>query len=216
MVNILLVDDHHVVRNGIRLLLEKEGDIQVIAEAGNGDEALQLLHNGHKPDILVTAINLPGMSGIQLLAGIRKLYPAIKVAILSTLDDDECIIEAFKAGATAYMLKSIKAFELIYGIRHIHRYTDRFLCNQLSLKLLDRLLRAPQVNIKGNADIEVSKRELDVLTLLSEGYTNQEIANQLFTSKRTVETHRQKLIDKTGVRNTAALIRYAVVNNLIN
>ncbi|MBD1367091.1 response regulator transcription factor [Mucilaginibacter sp. ZT4R22] len=215
MIKILLVEDQTVVRVGVRLLLEKEGDIEVIAEAGSGKDALQLLAEGHKPDIIITDINLPHTTGFELLTQVRQTFPEIKVIILSTVDEDKYIVEAFKTGATAYMLKSVKPVELIFAIRHIHLHTERFLCNQLALKLLERFLRTPEVSSKGITIMDVSKRELEILTLIAEGYTNQEIADQLFTSKRTVEIHRQNMIEKAGVRNTAALVRYAMLNNMV-
>jgi len=216
MVKIILVEDHNVVRNGIRALLDKEDDIEVIAEAGNGKDALQLLTDGYKPDIIITAINLPQMSGIELLTRIKQAYPTIKVVILSMLDDDKHIMQAFKAGAIGYMLKSVNAEEMLFGIRHVYSINERYLCNELALKLLERFLQTTDHNTGVNINaLEISKREVEVLALVSEGFTNQEIADKLFTSKRTIESHRQNLIEKTGTRNTAALIRYAVLNSII-
>jgi len=216
MVKIILVEDHNVVRNGIRALLDKEDDIEVIAEAGNGKDALQLLTDGYKPDIIITAINLSQMSGIELLTRVKQAYSTIKVVILSMLDDDKHIMQAFKAGATGYMLKSVNATEMLFGIRHVSSINERYLCNELALKLLERFLQTTDHNTGVNiSDLEISKREVEVLALVSEGFTNQEIADKLFTSKRTIESHRQNLIEKTGARNTAALIRYAVLNSII-
>ncbi|MCQ6958925.1 response regulator transcription factor [Mucilaginibacter aquariorum] len=216
MIKIILAEGHNVVRNGIRLLLDKEADIEVIAEANNAKEVLQLLSDGLKPDIIITAINLPHINGIELLTKVRSTYPEIKLAVLSMVEEEKYIIQAFKAGTTGYMLKSVNEFELVYGIRHMYLVNERYLCNELALRLLDKLLRMPEnkfdVHIK---DIEISKREVEILSLVSEGFTNQEIADKLFTSKRTIEGHRQDLIAKTGTRNTAALIRYAVLNSII-
>jgi DNA-binding NarL/FixJ family response regulator len=216
MIKILLVEDHNVVRDGIRSLLEKEKDIEVIAEARNGKDALQLLKDGPKPDIILTAIQMPQMGGIELLTRIHQAYPAVKVVVLSMLDEDKYIMQAFKAGATGYMLKSVNAIELVFGIRHVYAVNERYLCNELALKLLDKFLNSPDNNSGVDVnDLDISKREIEILSLVSEGFTNQEIANKLFTSKRTIESHRQNLIEKTGARNTAALIRYAVLNSMI-
>ncbi|MDB5125975.1 response regulator transcription factor [Mucilaginibacter sp.] len=216
MIKIILAEGHNVVRNGIRLLLDKEIDIEVIAEANNAKEVLEILNDGLKPDIILTAINLPNVSGIDLVTKVRLTHPDIKVVMLSMIEEEKYVIQAFKAGAIGYMLKSVNEFELVYGIRHVYLVNERYLCNELALRLLDKLLRIPENKFDVHVnDIEISKREVEILSLVSEGFTNQEIADKLFTSKRTIEGHRQGLIEKTGTRNTAALIRYAVLNSII-
>ena len=215
MIKILLVEDQDVVRYGIRALLEKEEDLQVIGEATNGRDAIGFLQHGEQPDILITGINLSHLSGLGLLTQVSKLYPAIKVIMLSRRADDKYIAEAFKTGAKGYMLKSVSAVELVFGVRHIYRTNERFVCNELALKLLDKFLNIPDFIGVDLKTIDFSKREIEVLSLVSEGLTNQEIADRLFTSKRTIESHRQNMLDKTGVRNTAALMRYAVSNSLL-
>jgi DNA-binding NarL/FixJ family response regulator len=217
MINILLAEDHNVVRNGIRSLIEKETDIKVSAEAINGKRALALLSNATDINIVLTDLNMPEMNGIELINKIKLSYPDIKVVVLSMLDHEKYVIEAFRAGACGYILKNVSSEELIFALRHIHSTNERYLCNEISLKLLDRLITMPDtIALADHLNIDLSKRELEVLALIAEGYTNQEIAEKLFTSKRTVEGHRQNLIDKTGARNTAALIRFAIVNGLIS
>lgn len=216
MIKIILAEGHNVVRNGIKVLLEKENDIEVIAEAGNGEKVLKLLEEGYNPDIIITAINMAPVTGFELLTQVKQNYPHIKVIILSRMDGIDNILHAFKAGATGYMLKSIEAGELIYGIRHVSATNERYLCNEVALTLLDKLLHSAVNNSNIDAaNIDMSNREIEVLSLVSQGFTNQEIADKLFTSKRTIESHRQNLVEKTGTRNTAALIRYAVLNRII-
>lgn len=217
MINVLLAEDHNVVRNGIKSLLEKEKNLDVIADATNGRQALNLLDKIASVDIILADINMPELNGIELVLEIKNKFPKIKVIILSMLDHEKYILEAFKAGASGYILKSVTADELIFAINHVCNNNDRYICSELSLRMLDKLLHKPEVKISAElVEIELSKRELEVLALIAEGFTNHEIADKLFTSKRTVEGHRQNLIDKTSTRNTAALIRYAIVNGLIN
>lgn len=217
MINILLAEDHNVVRNGIRSLIEKETDIKVSAEAINGRKALAMLSNATDINIVLTDLNMPEMNGIDLISKIKLLYPEIKVIVLSMLDHEKYVVEAFRAGACGYILKNVSSEELIFALRHIYSTSERYLCNEISLKLLDRLINTPDtIAAADHLNIDLSKRELEVLSLIAEGYTNQEIAEKLFTSKRTVEGHRQNLIDKTGARNTAALIRFAIINGLIS
>jgi DNA-binding NarL/FixJ family response regulator len=215
MIKILLAEGHTVVRNGIKSLLEKETDIEVIAEVGDAESALQWLTENPAPDVVITAITFPKMDGIRLTAEIKQAYPAVNVVILSRIDEEKYILQAFKAGAMGYLLKSVHADELIFGIRYVAGTNQRYLCNQIALSLLDKLLQlTPTVDGVG-LTTDISKREIEVLVLISQGFTNEEVAGKLFTSKRTIESHRQSLINKTGTRNTAALVRYAVLNHII-
>ncbi len=217
MINVLLAEDHNVVRNGIKSLLEKEINLQVIGEATNGQQALNLLAGEVKVDIILADLNMPGLNGIELTAAVKANYPKIKVIILSMLDHEKYIIEAFKAGSSAYILKNVTADELVFAIKHVCNNDERYICSELALRLLDKLLHRPEVIIAPELpETDLSKREVEVLALIAEGFTNQEIADKLFTSKRTIEGHRQNLIDKTSTRNTAALIRYAILSGLIN
>jgi len=176
MIKIILAEDHNIVRDGLRNLLEKEKDMQIVREALNGGQ----------------------------------------VIILSMLDDERYVMQAFRAGASGYLLKNITADELTFAIRHVH-LDGRYICSELSLRFLDRLIAQPnRRQHEAETGIEFSTRDIEVLTLIANGLTNQEIADKLFTSKRTVEGYRQTLIEKTGARNTAALIRYALKNGLIN
>lgn len=216
MIKIILAEGHNVVRNGIKILLEKESDIEVIAEASNGEKVLELLKEGDHPDIIVTALNMAPVPGFELLSRVKQSHPHIKIIVLSQLDAIDNVLHAFNAGAISYMLKSVDINELICGIRHVAATNQRYLCNEVALTLLDKLLHSTGNNFDIAATaLDMSKREVEVLSLVSQGFTNQEIADKLFTSKRTIESHRQKLVEKTGTRNTAALIRYAILNRII-
>lgn len=217
MIKVLLTEDHNVVRNGIKSLLEKEDDLQVTAEATNARRALDLLEEGITVDIILADLNMPEMNGIELTLEVKAKYPKIKVIILSMLDHENYILEAFKAGASAYILKNITTDELVFAIKHICNNDERYICSELSLRMLDKLLHRTEMMLTTETpENDLSKREMEVLVLLAQGFTNQEIADKLFTSKRTIEGHRQNLIDKTSTRNTADLIRYAIVNGLIS
>ncbi|RYE36312.1 MAG: response regulator transcription factor [Sphingobacteriaceae bacterium] len=217
MINVLLTEDHNVVRDGIKSLLQKENNLQVIAEAINGRQAIDLLKGDIKVDIILADLNMPELNGIELTAAVKVKYPKIKVIILSMLDHENYILEAFKAGASAYILKNVTADELVFAIKHVCNNNERYICSELALRMLDKLLHRPEiVTVPEMPETDLSKRETEVLTLIAEGFTNQEIADKLFTSKRTIEGHRENLIAKTNTRNTAALIRYAIVNGLIN
>jgi len=214
-VNIILADDHLIVRGGIRSMLEKEHSFQITGEANNGAEVLTLLENGTRADIILVDMNMPVMGGIELTERLKKDFPAVKVIILSALDTEKYVIKAFKSGACGYLLKNISTAELVFAICHTHEF-GLYICTELAGRFLKRLLTIPELVINESVeDIGFSALEVEILTLLSEGFTNQEVADKLFTSKRTIENHRQQLIDKTGSRNTIALIRFAMLNGII-
>ncbi|MFC0513490.1 response regulator [Mucilaginibacter angelicae] len=214
-INIILADDHLIVRGGIKSMLEKEKSFQITGEANNGIEVLRLLEQGIKADIILVDMNMPVMGGIELTERLKRDYPDARVIILSALDTEKYVVKAFKSGACGYLLKNISTAELIFAICHTYEF-GQYICAELSGRFLNRLLTIPDPITNENIEnIEFSALDVEILTLLSEGFTNQEVADKLFTSKRTVENHRQQLIDKTGSRNTIALVRFAMLNGII-
>ena len=216
MINIVLAEDHNIVRSGIISLLEKEPDVHVAGAATNGREVLALLESGTHADVVLADMNMPEMGGIELTAAVKEKHPDCKVVILSALDHEKYVIKAFQAGASGYLLKSVSADELVFAVKHT-LLNNLYICSELTSKFLKRLLTIPDpATLHEINDIEFSSKEIEVLGLITEGYTNQEIADKLFTGKRTVESQRQALIDKTGSRNTAALVRFAIINGIVN
>jgi DNA-binding NarL/FixJ family response regulator len=216
MINITLVEDHNIVRNGIKELISKEPDMNIAAEARNGAEALQMLEDGLETNLIITDINMPDMDGLSMVHKISQRYPDIRLAILSMYDQTEYITKAFKSGAHGYILKNARPDELVFAIRHIAVHHERYICTEIATGLLDRQIQASEFAMPDNNELDLSKKEIEILTLISQGYTNQEIADNMYTSKRTIEGYRQNLIDKVGVRNSSALIRYALLNGLIS
>lgn len=198
------------------MLLESQGEITVVAEANNGIEVLNYFKDGGQADVVITDINMPEMDGITLITELKTISPDTRIIMLSMLDNEKYIAQAFIEGARGYLLKNISEEELNFALRYVSG-GGRYLCAELAEKLLDKLTSNPlqQANAAGQ-NIDFSLREMEVLHLIAEGYTNTEMADKLFLSKRTIEGHRQALIDKTGAKNTAALIRFAVVNGFIS
>lgn len=216
MLKIILAEDHVIVRNGIKLLLDSQAGVEVIAEARNGLEVLDLIKSGLQPDIVLTDINMPEMDGISLIKKLKTDYPAVKTIVLSMLDNEKYVAQAFLEGSCGYLLKNVNEDEMLFALKTVNNGT-KYLCTELAQKLLDRFTQTlVQQSELANQRIDLSMREIEVLNLIAEGFTNQEMADKLFLSKRTVEGHRQMLIDKTGSKNTAALIRFAVVNGFLN
>lgn len=218
MIKILLVEDHMVVRNGIKLLLESQEGFEVVGEASNGKEALDFLSTNPVPDIVLTDISMDEMDGMELLQILNKQYASIKVVILSMLNQINYVIEAFESGLAGYLVKNVGYHELLFGLNHIAN-GGRYISEEIAMVLLDQVRSGQsyaQIPGELQTDFDISERELEVLKLIAEGYTNVEIADKIFLSKRTVEGHRQNLIDKAGVKNTAHLVKFAFERGILN
>lgn len=214
MINIILAEDHNIVRNGIKLLLESDEQIRVLGEGINGIEVMKLLAS-EQVDMILADINMPEMDGMQLLKEVKAKFPKIKVVMLSMHDHEKYVMEAFKNGGDGYLLKNIGAEELIFAVKFVNQ-GRRYLCAELTMSLMDTMLQSKQyLMAMPENEIDFSLRELEILQLIAEGLTNLEMSEKLFLSKRTIEGHRQSLLDKTGSKNSAALIRYGVINGLI-
>jgi len=215
MINLILAEDHNIVRNGISMLLGADKEISIKGEAVNGREVLDMIAAGIKADIILADINMPEMDGITLIGEVKQLSPQTKVVMLSMLDNEKYVVQAFAEGASGYLLKSISADELLFALKHVNS-GNKYMCSELSMRLLDKLLHTVNTPFdQARHEIDFSMREIEILHLIAEGLTNNEMSDKLFISKRTIEGHRQSLIEKTGSRNTAALIRFAVLSGIV-
>lgn len=216
MLKLILAEDDFLVRNGIKMLLESDGNFQVIGEAGNGTEVLELITNGLKPDVVLSDMDMPGMDGNMLIRVLKKYDPSIPVLVLSQLEGDADIDKSFNEGACGYILKTINAQELFFAIKQVSK-GQKYLSSELAVKYLQRSISGFIAHSSlEELNIELNSREKEIVNLIGQGFTNNEIADRLFISRRTVEGHRQSLIEKTGCRNTATLVKFGVVNGLID
>ncbi|WP_343534337.1 response regulator transcription factor [Pedobacter sp.] len=216
-INILLADDHHLVRDGIKSLLLKYSDFNVVGESGNGAEAMEIIRDSEEPiDLVLADINMPEMNGLDLCKQISDLYPKTRVIMLSMLDHEKYVSQALQVGAKGYLLKSVNEEELIFSIKQVMS-NSFYICSELAYQLLSKSLMGVRIGTKPNHQVKIdfSNREVEILELIADGYTNLEIAEKLFTSKRTVEGHRLQMISKTGVRNTASLIKYCLIHGIL-
>ncbi len=211
-IRVLIVDDHTVLRDTLRLLLEMNGEVEVVGEAGDGRQAIELAET-LKPDVVLMDTAMPGLNGIEATIQIRKRQPRTKVLILSGYGHEDQVRAALRAGASGYVLKSSSADELLLAIRTVNQ-SNTYLSQSLAEG--DRL-RSYLVNsdnkVKGEGAL--SAREREVLQLIAEGSTNRAIAERLFISVKTVEAHKEHIVQKLGVRGSAELIRYAIRKGLI-
>ena len=214
-IRVFLVDDHTLVRTGIRALLASYPDIMVVGEASNGQELLDQLPTT-PTDVVLLDVNMPVLDGPTVARQLREQYPAMRILALSMQDKEDYIFQMLDAGALGYMLKHVRIEEIVQGIQTVAA-GRQFLCSATSFAALNRLRGRPETPVSVvPKESALSRRETEVLQLLSEGLTTNEIAERLFTSKRTIETHRQNILDKTQMKNTAALIRFAVEGKLVS
>ena len=209
-IRILIVDDHAVVRSGLRRVLEAEPDLDVVGEAGDAQRALfEALET--KPDVVLLDVVMPGESGIEAIPELLARVPKTTVLVLSMQDDPHYVREAFAAGARGYVLKEAADVELVAAVREVAG-GGRYVHPALGA----RLVAADVEERKRAADDPLSEREREVLRLLALGHTNQEIAKLLFISVRTAETHRAHVMQKLGVSSRAELVRYAIREGLLD
>ena len=214
MINLLLADDHAVVRQGIKLILGSQSMFNIAGEAGSGIEIPQLLEKGIDVDIVLTDYVMPDMDGNELTREISKKYPHVKVIILSMIQDKTIIAEMFDNGASGFLSKDIKPMELIFAIKHVYS-GEKYLSAAFSIALLQQTMSQSSPSLP-ETTFSLNSREAEILNLISEGLSNHEISDKLFLSKRTVEGHRMSLMNKMGSKNTAALIKSAMLNGLLS
>ena len=204
MIDIVVIDDHAVVRSGLRLLLEAEQDLTVVGEAGNAREAVFEVR-AHKPHVILLDVVMPGESGIEAVPKLLREAPGARVLMLSMQDDPNYVRAAFAAGASGYVLKEAVDAEVVDAIRQVAA-GGRYVHPALGARMV-----AADAAAQAAAEADpLSDREREVLTLLARGHTNQEIAKQLFISVRTAETHRAHIMRKLQLETRAELVRYAI------
>jgi DNA-binding NarL/FixJ family response regulator len=203
-ISVLLVDDHSLVRRGFRRILEDEPDMDVVGEAGDGEEAVKLAQKFH-PNVVLMDCALPGISGLQATRQILELVPGTSVLMLSMHPEETLVRQALDSGASGYILKNAMDLELGSAIRRVAS----------GEKVLDEQL-ARTANLKGERDYGLTPRELEILQFIVDGKSNKEIATQLQLSANTVAAHRANMMDALGIHKTAELVVYAIRNGLVN
>jgi len=205
-IRILIADDHAVVREGTRQILEQEPDLTVVAEACDGEEAIKLAGT-FKPDVAIIDISMPNVDGIEATKQIKSLYPGIAVLILSAYDDEQFVFSLLEAGAAGYLLKSVRGRELVEAIRQVYN-GESVLHPAIARKVLNRFSPAQGKPGKKKPAEVLSNREMDVLNIAARGLSNQDIANELCLSLRTVQAHLGHIFNKLQVSSrTEAVVR---------
>lgn len=210
MISVLLADDHSIVRAGLRRIVEESEDMEVIAEAADGKEAIGQIHK-NLPDVAVVDISMPGMDGLEVISRLRSYYPELPIIILTMHEEEQYVVRAIEAGAMGYITKRSAPEQLVKAIRKVHA-GFRYLTEEVAELLALRVARGSD----GRTLLDIlSMRELQVLRRLALGHTNREIAESYCISIKTVDTYRARLLKKLNLRNNAELSRFAIQNKLI-
>jgi DNA-binding NarL/FixJ family response regulator len=212
-INVLLVDDHTVVRQGLRALLAAEEDMEVIGEAENGRQAVGLAKKS-PPDVVVMDVAMPLLNGLEATRQILKAVPTAKVLVLTSYGDDECVQQLMQAGACGYLIKQTAANDLLRAIREVRR-GNAFFSPAIARRLRDQCRDVFSTGPKARKSSELTSREAEVLQLIAEGFSNKQIASELTISIKTVEKHRQQVMNKLNIHDVAGLTRYAISKGLI-
>lgn len=213
-IRVFLVEDHAIVRQGIKLLLQDDPEIIISGEANNGAEAIGMI-NMFPPDIVLMDLSMPVMNGIECTRLLKKQFSSLKVLVLSMHDHESYLIDMLDSGADGYILKTASREELLFAIKHIMTHGP-YIGAEFTIGMLAKY----KMEVNGNRrklidSLELTEKEREVLHLIAEGFTNFEMSQKLLTSVRTIESRRKNLLTKTGTVNTATLIRFATRNGLI-
>lgn len=212
-IKVLVVDDHAIVREGVRMILAREADIDVVGEAGDGAEALQHVER-LRPHVVVMDISMPGMGGIEATQVVRTKYPGVQVLALTMHEDESYVFQLLRAGAAGYVLKRAAAQDLVQAVRAAAR-GEAFLYPSVARKVVEDYLKRVESGEERERYDGLTTREKEILTLIAQGLSNQQIAEKLFISIKTVQTHRAHILEKLGLHDRTELVRYAIRKGLI-
>lgn len=213
-IRVLLADDHPLIRSGIATLLQSSKDIQIVGEAADGEEAIK--RTGElRPDVVVIDLSMPKLSGIEATKILKRKFPEINVLVLTMHENEEYVFQILKSGASGYVLKSAGKEELSAAIRAASK-GEKFFSPRISQLMAEGYVRRVDKRNSGaeSQDVPLTRREREVLSLVVKGLTNQQIADQLYISPRTVDTHRTNIMQKLEIHDLANLVRYAIEHGL--
>ena len=207
-IKIIIADDHEIFRDGFKLMLSRYQEIKILGEAENGRELIELTQK-LQPDVIITDIKMPVLDGIEASKKISRLFPDIGIIALSMFDEDDLIIDMFEAGAKGYLLKNSDKQDIIDAIVTVYNQNPYF-GKTTSNKLIQMIARSSFNPYANKQKEEFSEREVEIIRLICQEFTNKEIGEKLFINVRTVEGHRMKILEKMNVKNTAGLVIYAL------
>jgi DNA-binding NarL/FixJ family response regulator len=211
-IKIAMADDHEIFREGFKLLLKNQNEVELVGEAENGRELLFLIEKSN-PEVVIVDIKMPVMDGIESCKEIRKKFPDIKVIALSMFNDDNLIVDMLEAGARGYLLKNTNKMELIEAIKTVYEGRNYY-SSETSAKLMSMIGQSKYNPYRNQPPAKFTKREKDVIRLICEQYTTKEIAEKLGLSIRTVESHRENIQEKSNAKNAIGVVIYAIKHDI--
>ena len=212
-IRVLVADDHTILRQGIKALLDNQAGIEVIGEAKDGREVLALVER-LRPDVVLMDIAMPGLNGLEATRRIKKKIPSTKILVLTMYTNEEYVFQVLSAGADGYLVKETAFQDLISAIRAVYR-DEAFMSPSISKKVINRCMQKARGDVDKTGDL-LTTREREILQLIAEGSSNKKIAEVLFISPKTVETHRTHIMDKLNIHNRTELIKYAIRNRIVD
>ncbi|GAA0550911.1 response regulator transcription factor [Chitinophaga japonensis] len=212
-IRLLIADDHEIFRDGLALMLSRQDNIQLVGQASDGRELVELLDTV-QADIVMTDLKMPRMDGVTATRILLEKHPGLKIIALSMFDEEDLIVEMLEAGAKGYLLKNADKAEILEAIAQV--YDDHiFYCRQTSARLASMIVKSRFDPAREKEKIAFTDREKEIIRLICQQYTAQQIGEKIFLSKRTVEGHRTRILEKMNVKNTAGVVVFALKHNLI-
>jgi DNA-binding NarL/FixJ family response regulator len=211
-IRIIIADDHEIFRDGFKVMLKKQTEVEVIGEAENGRELLELAKT-HQPDVVITDVKMPLMDGIEATKQIKKELPHIEVIALTMFDEENLVIDMLEAGAKGYLLKNTNKAEVVQAVKAVYRQ-ETYYCNSTSNKLAQMIAKSRFNPYKSIPKPAFNEKEIEIIRLICKELSNKEIASELGLSTRTIEGYREKILEKIDAKNIAGLVIYAIRNNI--
>jgi len=211
-IKIILADDHEIFRDGFQTLLKNQTAIEMIAEAADGEQLVRLV-SLHEPDVVLTDIEMPVMDGIEATRLISRTHPGIGIIALTMFNNDKMIINMIEAGATGYLLKNANKKEIIEAINSVAKHKPYY-CTATDIKLAQMITNSRFIPNQPHQQLKFTDKEKEIMCLICREFSNKEISEQLYLSVRTIESHRERILFKTGARNTAGLVVYAIQSGI--
>lgn len=212
-IKVVVADDHAIVREGVRMILGQEQDIEVVGEAGDGQQAIDLVE-ALGPQVVIMDISMPGVGGIEATQRLKTSHPQVQVLALTMHEDETYVFQLLRAGAAGYVLKRAAAQDLVQAVRAAAR-GEAFLYPSVARKVVEDYLRRVETGEERERYDGLTAREKEILTLIAQGLSNQQIAEKLYISIKTVQTHRAHILEKLGLHDRTELVRYAIRKGLI-
>lgn len=211
-IDIILADDHEIFRDGFAVMLKKIPEITLVGEASNGEELIRQVR-ALKPDVIVTDIRMPKMDGIEATRQLKKEFPHIGIIALSMFDEEDLIVDMLEAGARGYLLKNAHKEEIISAVKSVYK-DEAYYCRETTHKLAQMIANSTFNPYRKTVRPEFTEREIAIMKLICKEYSNKQIGDELFLSKRTVEGYRKKILEKISAKNSAGIVVYAIKNKI--